>query len=243
LPRSLTLDKAAGILYIGSANGTVYALRADSGKQVWRPFATRSQIETAPAVFGDHVYVCNDSGELYALNAETGALRWRFRTGEQGYCAPAVNPSSGIVYVAGSGTSNGRVYAIKPNRREAWPKPFTTRRAIRSAPTVNFDGTLLYVASADGTIYALGTSHGDQQWVHATGHPIYQSSPTQYGIMVYVGTYDGYVYTLQALNGGKLNSSCHVGGKINSTPNLFNNTIYIGDGNGKVYALNQSKEC
>lgn len=242
LPRSLTLDRSAGVLYIGSANGTVSALRADSGEQAWPPFPTRSQIETAPVVSGGSVYVCNDSGTLYALNTDTGVPRWKFQTSEQGYCAPAVNPVTGVVYAVSSGASTSKVYAIRPNRQQAWPRTFSIKRAVRSIPTVTVDGTLVYVASANGTIYALDTSDGHQQWVQATGHPIYQSSPTQYGITVYVGTYDGYVYSLQALNGGK-SSFCHIGGKINSTPNLFNNTIYIGNGNGKVYALNQSKEC
>jgi outer membrane protein assembly factor BamB len=69
---------ADGILYFGSsADDTLYALDASTGKQLWQ-FTSDGPIRFAPAVSGGKVYFVSDDGYLYCLDAKSGTLAWKF---------------------------------------------------------------------------------------------------------------------------------------------------------------------
>ncbi len=72
---------AGGLVYFGSsADDTVRALDAASGRLVWR-FTAGGPVRFAPTVARGKAYVASDDGSLYALEAETGKLLWQFRAG------------------------------------------------------------------------------------------------------------------------------------------------------------------
>ncbi len=67
-------------IYFGSDDGNVYAIDAESGREIWkRP--TKGPVPSTFAVAGGIVYLTSYDGNFYALNAETGALKWKFATG------------------------------------------------------------------------------------------------------------------------------------------------------------------
>jgi outer membrane protein assembly factor BamB len=71
-------------VYIGSADGSVYAVRPD-GSQLWRydtgePVRSSPVVGRAPKGDGLIVYVGSSNGKLYALDAESGRRRWSFDT-------------------------------------------------------------------------------------------------------------------------------------------------------------------
>jgi polyvinyl alcohol dehydrogenase (cytochrome) len=67
---------SGGRLYVGSQNGTVYALGATSGCIRWT-FAAAGGVRTAIAI-GDGVVYFGDTGaNVYAVDAETGTQRWK----------------------------------------------------------------------------------------------------------------------------------------------------------------------
>ena len=71
-------------IYIGSADGSLYALRPD-GSLIWR-YDTGDPIRSSPVVGrtpgggGWIVYVGSSNGKLYAIDAATGKRRWSFDT-------------------------------------------------------------------------------------------------------------------------------------------------------------------
>ena len=72
---------AGGTLYFGSsADGKVYALDAQSGRQRWA-FFTDGPARLAPAVWRGFVFVTSDDGHLYCLDCSTGKLVWKLRGG------------------------------------------------------------------------------------------------------------------------------------------------------------------
>ena len=96
---------AGGVVYVGSDNGTVFAINAGTGQSVWN-FTTGGQVDSSPTVANGVVYVGSANGNFHALNADTGALLWQFPIGSF-VASPAV--ANGIVYV---GSGDGNVYAF-----------------------------------------------------------------------------------------------------------------------------------
>lgn len=77
-------DGATSAIYIGSADGSVYAVAPD-GTELWRydtgePVRSSPVLGRAPRGEGRIVYVGSSNGKLYALDAETGERRWSFDT-------------------------------------------------------------------------------------------------------------------------------------------------------------------
>ncbi len=94
------------VVYVGSADGNVYALDAVSGAKKWA-FRTGNNVASSPAVVGGVVYVGSADGNVYALDAASGAKKWTYRTGNPVLSSPAV--TGGVVYVV---STDGNVYAL-----------------------------------------------------------------------------------------------------------------------------------
>lgn len=87
-PEEYTLRGHAGVVidgdlvYTGFSNGTLVALRKDTGSVAWstslKADADRfMDVDATPIVIGDRVYASSSSGGVYALDKTTGLVRWR----------------------------------------------------------------------------------------------------------------------------------------------------------------------
>jgi outer membrane protein assembly factor BamB len=87
-PEEYTLRGHAGVaidndlIYTGFANGTLVALRKDTGSVAWstslKGDADRFvDVDATPVVISDRVYASSSSGGVYALDKTTGLVRWR----------------------------------------------------------------------------------------------------------------------------------------------------------------------
>jgi len=94
-----------GTVYVGSSDGTVYALDAATGSVRWT-YTTAGSVDSGPAAAGGTVYV-SDVGQVYALDVATGRLRWAYTTGGAVGSSPAA--AGGTVYI---GSDDGTVYAL-----------------------------------------------------------------------------------------------------------------------------------
>src|SRR5262249_53965834 len=70
------------LLYTGFSNGTMVALRKDTGSVAWstslKGDADRFvDVDATPLVLGDIVYTSSASGGVYAIDKTTGLVRWR----------------------------------------------------------------------------------------------------------------------------------------------------------------------
>jgi outer membrane protein assembly factor BamB len=70
---------ADGVVYIGSADGYLYALDATSGRQIWK-FDAGSQIVSTPAIHAGVVYFGTVGGDVISVNIKSSKERWRFTT-------------------------------------------------------------------------------------------------------------------------------------------------------------------
>jgi outer membrane protein assembly factor BamB len=173
-----------GLLYIGSDNGRLYALRPSTGEEVWnRSFGEFSTIQSTPAFSFGTVYVGSQNGSnsgLFALNASDGSILWSVPDDRGIAASPAV--VNGTVY---SCSQNGSVIAVNATTGEVlWTAGMGGE--IWSSPAVE-DGCV-YAATIQGEAFALWAANGSLRWSLSLPDTwtIY-SSPSLSNGTVYIG--------------------------------------------------------
>lgn len=170
---------ADGVVYVGSQDSRLYALDAETGRELWS-FAAESWVESSPAVADGVVYFGSNDGNLYALDARTGAERWRFQTRLGVRSSPAV--AGGMVYF---GTDNYTVYGVDAaTGRQRWI--FHAAGRIDSSPVVE-DG-IVYVGNSTRYLYGLHARDGRMRFDYKVFAPVLSAPAVQ----------DGTVYTMNA---------------------------------------------
>jgi outer membrane protein assembly factor BamB len=148
-----------GVLYFCASDGNVYALDADSGKELWNtPYTSdvsRIYIPSAPLLSEGLIYMGSDMGDVCVLNASDGTKLWNTTLGVGSLSAPALY--DGVLYF---GSSDGNLYAISATSGlELWCYPVSSPLSWDSggvgSPVV-CEG-VLYVGGGDG-VYALEVS-------------------------------------------------------------------------------------
>jgi len=209
---------AGGVVYFGSADGSLYAVNAASGKQRWR-FDAHGQVNSSPAVADGVVYAVSLDGNLYAVDAASGKQRWAFATeGEHRY------------------TKAGNLGAFPPT--EVMPDPWDF---YLSSPAVV--GGAVYFGSGDGHVYAVDASSGALKWKFKTGDVVH-SSPAVSGGIVYIGSWDTYFYALDARSGALKwkfktgdDDKIHLMTGIQGSATVAEGSVYFGCRDANVYAL------
>jgi len=164
-PEEYTLRGHAGIrvdddlLYTGFSNGTLVALRKDTGSVAWstslKADADRfMDVDATPLVIGAMIYASSSSGGVYALDKATGLVRWRVP-----FYDVSQPSSTGNV---GGITSDGKLlfvsvadlgtYAIDLAGNVVW-RVGAKGGGEPGAPVV-FDDMLIYTLSEDGLFIA-----------------------------------------------------------------------------------------
>ncbi|HEX4781649.1 MAG TPA: PQQ-binding-like beta-propeller repeat protein [Usitatibacter sp.] len=207
-----------GIVYFGSDDGSVYAVDAESGRQLWR-HATQGPVPSTPAVAGDTVYVGSYDGRFYALDARTGATRWKFRTeGERRFEAKGLHGA----------TPSGQTY-------------FDTFDIYLSSPVVA--GDAVYFGSGDGHLYALDRTDGTLRWKFHTGDVVHASPAYADGVL-YFGSWDSYFYAVDAKTGqekwrfhGGEDPVIHNQVGFQGSAAVVDGVVYVGCRDSNIYAL------
>jgi outer membrane protein assembly factor BamB len=240
---------ADGVVYVGSNDGNLYALRASDGVRLWH-YSTSGPVTSSPAVANGVVYFASEDGGVYAVDTQTGVLRWRFATeGEHRFEAPGIHGikpahemmadpfdlfisspaiANQTVYI-GSGDHN--VYALDA-ATGALRWKFTTGNVVHATPAVA-DG-MLYIGSWDRNFYALDAATGNVRWKFTTGDDqrIYnqvgiQSSAAVANGMVYFGCRDSHLYALDARDGTLRWKHDEFGSWVVASPAIYNGAVYF----------------
>ena len=241
---------ADGVVYIGSSEGSFYAIDEESGAIKWK-YTTAEPIVSSAAVANGLVYFMGSDGGLYALATATGTPKWRFLTsgerrleakGLHGLTPAAQNipdpmdlflssPAvfNGRVYV---GSSDGHVYALDAlTGIVSWS--FATGDIVHASPTVA--NNTIYIGSWDSYFYAIDADNGTEKWRFKAGEdPVehnqvgFQSSAAVVANTVYVGCRDGHVYAIDAATGRKVWEYSTSQSWVNSTPAVRDGVVYVG---------------
>jgi serine/threonine-protein kinase len=233
-----------GVVYIGSTDGSVYALDVTTGKKKWA-YATGDKVEGTPAVVDGVVYIGSTDGSVYALHAATGERKWAYATGDKFEAAPTA--VDGMVYIAGynsvtalnAATGNEKWVRRASDwgfdRKDEWDN---TPEDWRFTPPTVADG-VVYIGSSK-RVYALDAVTGKKRWAFDTGGTV-EGTPTVADGVVYIGSFDHNVYALDAVTGNK-KWSYATGGRVRSSPAVVDGVVYVGGQDHNVYALDVTIE-
>jgi outer membrane protein assembly factor BamB len=163
-------------VYIGTAEGNVYALRVSDGKTLWS-YHVGGPVKGAIAYDNGKVFFGSYDGRLYALTAGTGKLLWTASSSGHFYSTPAVAYSR--VY---AGSTDHAVYAFDENTgNRVWS--YATGSYVYASPAV-WDGRV-FIGSYNHVFYALDAATGSPDWTFQAAGAISGSAAVVDGV-VYV---------------------------------------------------------
>ncbi len=233
----------SGVVYAADRRGTVKAVSASDGKEVWSVnLAEKSGwFSSSPAllsggvtVAGGHVYVGSEA-KVYALNTNDGSQAWKTNVAGEALSRPVV--SDGLVLIH---TSNGQLQAL--NESDG---------AVKWTVNLDMPSLSLRGESAPATAYGAAIVGGDNGRVSAVlmqqGQMIWQqrisqaTGPTEIDRLSDVDTtpviVNGVVYAL-AYN-GNLTALDLRSGQIMWKRELGSVSNFIVDGN-RIYMIDQN---
>ena len=225
---------SGGMVYVGSADGNLYALWAGTGGEAWH-FQVGDGVRAEPAVEGSTVYVVSEDGRLCAVGAERGELLWETDL-PSGLTDPLpLTIDSGDLYIT---IPSGQILKLSTAERGRvlWHADAGARMA---APVTVGEGQVFAVAEG-GKVAAFFSSNGTPCW---TVHPGFGSSEEETTALMagrlYLGTKGKDVYCLDHASGTVLWTTS-VRSTVQGSPAVAYGNMIVGTENGLVYALNTS---
>jgi outer membrane protein assembly factor BamB len=153
---------ANGTLYVGSADGSLYALDPADGHEKWH-FSTQGAVRSTPAITDGRVFFGSYDHAMYALDAGSGALQWRRDTLMPVVSTPLV--VKGTVYI---GSRNADFYALDAATGKIKWRSFDWVSWVESSASER-DG-VVYVGCSDCRYYfAYDAASGKELWRFNTG--------------------------------------------------------------------------
>lgn len=234
-----TIDK--GVVYLQSGADVVYALDAESGKQLWiynRQVTTSLSIRatTRPVVAGDLVLAGFSDGFVVALKKRDGGLSWERKLGKATRfhdvdATPVVDGAT--VYVA---SFDAALFSLKLESGEVnWSVNEGAYVPVTLGSGQYSDW--LFYATASGRIMILEKATGKQIRVIEVKRGI-ATQPVQYRNLLVYGESEG-SFTLTEIETGTVVSRFFPGEGLVSRPTLLENTgeAYFVSSGANLYAL------
>lgn len=235
-----------GSLYVGSADGSLYALDAQTGRERWH-VALGAGISASPCVAFDTVFVTSRDGKLHALASADGARRWSLDLGkdlgDKNYwdfytSSPIVRDAT--LYV---GSGDGRVRAVDARSGHVvWSHDAGSR--VRSTPAVSADAVVFGTMS--GHVVALDRQTGKQRWRFATDGAsrtfsdrendttsVFGSASIDGGVVA-IGGRDGQAYGIDLATGTLKWKTTHDGSSWILSTAIDKGSVFIGSGSAAI---------
>jgi len=158
-----------GVIYFGSFNHNLYALNAQTGKEIWK-FKAQDRIGLcSPILYRNSVIIGSYDHNVYRIDADTGKLIWKFPTFGEIASSGAIH--NGICYFT---CRDQFLYAIKCNNGSLVWK-YKTFEPNVSVPTVH--GEKVFFGSSDRNLYCLNNRNGNLIWKFQAEEEIVNVTP------------------------------------------------------------------
>lgn len=96
-----------GTVYVGSGDGLIYAIDADSGDKRWT-LDTGGAVNGSATVHKGTLYMASQSGHFYAIDCSTGDIRWQ-HTEPRSASASSFAVLEGVAYVGAAGSGMEKI--------------------------------------------------------------------------------------------------------------------------------------
>jgi outer membrane protein assembly factor BamB len=225
-------------LFYVKNNGEAYAVRATTGRVLWRKRVGRLNA-SSPAYSEGRLYIATLSKRIICLRAEDGRIIWARNLPARAESSPLVLGNRVFF-----GSEDGRVYALGKNGgRTIWT--YRAGGAVKAA--LAYSNGKLYFGDYNGEVTAIRASNGSRVWkAKSQGRSFnrsgnFYSSPAVAFGRVYVGNTDGRIYSFSSRS-GELAWSRSLGGYVYASPAVAKApgtrpSVYIGAYGGRFYAL------
>ncbi len=231
-------------VFAANAEGDLYRLDRNTGKQVWR-INSGFPITGGVGVGDGLVLVGGEKGELAAFNEDTGKLIWQVKVTSDVLSPPKI--ANGVVVVR---TGNQRITGLSAeDGRRLWLyERATPTLIVRSHAGVEIRNGLVYAGFAAGKLAAISLKNGVVVWEASVSQPRgntelerisdITSLPVVDDAQVCAVAFQGRLACFDAIRGSTLWSR-----DISSDKGLafFGNTLYITDTDGNVQALSKGR--
>ncbi len=168
-------------IYFGTLGRKVYAVNAQTGKQVWMQSVDGAVLGTPVLGADNTLYVGSYGGTVYALNVATGSTRSLAKASSWIWSGPALDGNT--LYF---GDANGSLYALPlSGTAQSWNKP--VNGAIIGTPLVTTDNII--VGTEAGNLYFIDRAGTNLRPISISGK-VY-SSPVAAGSLILVAPTGG----------------------------------------------------
>ncbi len=160
-----------------------------------------------PDSYYPSIVLSSDNRVVYAIDPGTGKKNWEYSLPVSIVPTPVEFAPSPLIY-------NDRVYMASVNSDTIYKLNAKTGALVAKLvtnPYFNFtmqstpiaDGNLLYLATTNGTIYAIDTGTGAVKWQFSSPTDLtpYIASPVIYKKNIFVASTGGHVYCIDKVNG------------------------------------------
>jgi outer membrane protein assembly factor BamB len=230
-------------VFIGSENGEVYSLDADSGSLVWQA-QVKGEVISAPAVDNGTLVVNSASGILKAFDATEGTEQWKIEQDVpaltlRGVSSPALAGGGAVI-----GSSDGTLTVfILESGQQGWTVEVGEASGstelervidIDSKPLIY--GDKVYAISAKGNLVALDLRSGRMLWKRQ-----YSSfrQLSMSGNNLFLTDVKGHVYAIDRANGLERWSQLALTNRSVTGPAILADHVVVGDYEGYLHWLDK----
>lgn len=150
----------ADTVFIGSASGWFFALRASNGAVRWRK--KLGSVATAPLVVGTTLFIGTNDGALVAADAQTGEEAWRYQS--RGPIQQPPRLAADLVVFSNEADQVIAIDSITGKFKWQYKGETPEEYTLRGHAGVAVDNDLIYTGFSNGTLAALRRDTGSVAW-------------------------------------------------------------------------------
>lgn len=219
-------QSSGGIVYFGSYDNNLYAVKTESGKLLWK-YETDGGIVSRPAIQADSVFVGSEDHRLHVVSTRSGSLLWTYYTKGPIRSSPFI--AHGHIFI---GSDDMSVHAVNINGgRGIWQ--IETIAEIRSTPFVTQEG--VYAGNESGEFYCIDF-RGGIKWRFKAKRAITSSATVADNLVIFCSL-DSYLYAVDEKSGYLVWRFKMDRGSI-SSPCVHQGLVYTGSIDGNIYCVN-----
>lgn len=164
-------------VYVGSDNGTMWALNQKDGNVAWSyKVGMRNKhkgIHSSPTIFDGRIYFGAYDGNIYALDIRDGKKLWTYFEADWVGSSPAVAPDLGLIFVGvefGLWRKRGGIVALDARTgRKVWE--YKMPCFTHSSPLYIDSQRQVVIGSNDGAVYLFDAKKGALLWKFQSAEP------------------------------------------------------------------------